>query len=95
MEKQRYWIQEDLLTVPVRGKGGKKRNVNIAQAVIEIIDAYVAAKREAFESFFESCRDTDLLQVRQKLDPVGSLSKIERARPMSEFHQRTPHGFGE
>lgn len=55
VSKQRYWIQEDLLQVAVRGKGGKKQILNIAYAVIEIIDAYVAAKRKAFESFIETC----------------------------------------
>jgi hypothetical protein len=54
--KRRYWIQEDLLTVTVRGKRGRKHELNIAQAVVEIIDAYVAAKKEAFELFIESCR---------------------------------------
>jgi hypothetical protein len=52
---QRYWIQEDLLTVEVHAIRGKVKTVNLASAVIRIIDAYVAAKREAFESFIESC----------------------------------------
>jgi len=61
VEKQRYWVQEDLLIVSVRGKDGKSRNLNIAQAVVEIIDAYVAAKKKAFESFIESCKDISAL----------------------------------
>ncbi len=52
---QRYWIQEDLLKVELRSKTGKRKTINIASSIIEIIDAYVAAKREAFESFIESC----------------------------------------
>jgi hypothetical protein len=52
---QRYWIQEDLLTVQVRASRGKTRTINLASAIIQIIDAYVAAKREAFESFIKSC----------------------------------------
>jgi hypothetical protein len=55
--KQKYWIQEDLLIVTVRGRDGKDRRINIAAAIIAIIDAYVAAKREAFESFLEACRE--------------------------------------
>lgn len=53
---QRYWIQEDLLQVPVRHKDGKDNIYNIARAVIDIIDAYVATKRAAFEGFLETCR---------------------------------------
>ena len=56
IEQQRYWIQEDLLTVAVRGKDGKQRQHNIARVLLEIIDAYVAAKKQAFEAFIESCQ---------------------------------------
>jgi hypothetical protein len=54
---QRYWVQEDLLAVTVRGKNGKENTYNIAPAIIEIVDAYVASKREAFESFIVACRE--------------------------------------
>lgn len=53
---QRYWIQEDLLQVTVRHKDGKDNIYNIAKALIDIIDAYVATKRAAFEGFLETCR---------------------------------------
>ena len=53
---QRYWIQEDLLLVQIRCKDGKDETINIAPAVIDIIDAYVATKRAAFEGFLETCR---------------------------------------
>ncbi len=53
---QRYWIQEDLLQVTIRRKDGTNHTYNIACAIIEIIDAYVAAKKAAFESFLEACR---------------------------------------
>jgi len=56
VESQRYWIQEDLLQIKVRGKDGKEKIRNIAQPVLEIIDAYVATKREAFESFIGACK---------------------------------------
>lgn len=52
---QRYWIQEDLLTVEVQTKRGKPKTLNLASVIIRIVEAYVAAKREAFESFIESC----------------------------------------
>ena len=53
---QRYWIQEDLLMVTIRNKSGKDITFNIAPAIIEIIDQYVAIKRAAFEGFLETCR---------------------------------------
>lgn len=53
---QRYWIQEDLLLVGVRDKQGKDTSFNIAHALIEIIDLYVATKRAAFEGFLDSCK---------------------------------------
>ena len=53
---QRYWIHEDLLLVTVRGEDGLDRTYNIAEAVIDTINAYVATKRAAFESFLLACQ---------------------------------------
>ncbi len=53
---QRYWIQEDLLLVSIRRKDGNEYTYNIARAVINVIDAYVATKKAAFEGFLEACR---------------------------------------
>jgi len=54
--KQRYWVQEDFLQVEVVGQSSKKNLCNIASAIIDIIDAYVAAKRVAFEGFIQACQ---------------------------------------
>ena len=56
VESQRYWIQEDLLQVVIRRKDGKDYTYNIARAIIDVIDAYVATKKAAFEGFLEACR---------------------------------------
>jgi len=72
--KQRYWVQEDLLIVSVPGRNRKKRDLNIARAVIDIIDAYVVAKKEAFESFIESCKEISALT---KTDVKSSIGFIE------------------
>jgi len=79
VEKQRYWIQEDLLLVKIRHDDGKDCFYNIAPAVIGIINAYVAAKRAAFKSFLQACQqivrlggqdpDTAVKFVRQQLAP--------------------------
>ena len=42
--EQRYWVTERLLSVSL-ASGGTAREVNVAEAIIEIIDAYVATKR--------------------------------------------------
>jgi hypothetical protein len=46
LKTKRYWINENLLKVPVGDK-----HVNIAKTILEIIDAYVEAKRLAFDNF--------------------------------------------
>ena len=56
VESQRYWIQEDLLLITIRRKDGKDYTYNIAHAIIDVIDAYVATKKAAFEGFLEACR---------------------------------------
>lgn len=50
VETKRYWINEHFLKVCVRGK-----KFNIVVPIVEIIDAYVAAKRDAFENFMSDC----------------------------------------
>lgn len=59
-ETSRYWINENLMNVSVAGK-----KQNIAPAVIEIIDAYVDAKRDAFDQFIASCEQIQQLQSQE------------------------------
>jgi hypothetical protein len=56
VEKQRYWIQDDLLQIQIRQKNGTDFTYNLAHAIIEIIDAYVASKKAAFEEFIDTCQ---------------------------------------
>ncbi|MBS0209840.1 MAG: restriction endonuclease [Planctomycetes bacterium] len=72
--KQGYWIQEDLLVVTVRNREGKRQDLNIAPCVIDIIDAYVAAKCEAFESFIDSCEEISALP---ETDEKSAIAFIE------------------
>jgi hypothetical protein len=79
MATQRYWIQEDLLLVQIRHKDGRDETFNIAPAIIEIIDAYVAAKRAAFEGFLETCRKISALG---KEDPKYAIEFVfEQLQP--------------
>lgn len=71
--KARYWIQEDLLQVSVRHKDGVDCLYNIAKAIIDIIDAYVATKLAAFESFLKTCREIAELG---KKDPQQATSFV-------------------
>jgi hypothetical protein len=58
VQKQRYWIQQDFLTVDLNDM-----SVNIASAILEIIDDYVATKRAAFEGFLDACRQISELSI--------------------------------
>jgi len=73
VRKQRYWVQEDLLQVKVRHKDGNDNLYNIAPAVIDIVAAYSAAKRAAFEEFLQTCRDIAQLG---KQDPDKAIEFI-------------------
>lgn len=58
VETNRYWFNENLLRFVVAGKA-----VSIAQSVIRIINAYIAAKRDAFKGFISACRKIQKLQA--------------------------------
>lgn len=52
-----YWINENALIVNL---GNAK--FNVAEAVLEIIDAYATAKKSAFEAFIVACEKLDAIQ---------------------------------
>ncbi len=79
VESQRYWIQEDLLQVTIRRKDGNDYTYNIAPAIIDVIDAYVATKKAAFEGFLEACRQIAELG---KKDPEKAVDfVVQQLRP--------------
>lgn len=51
-ETKTYWINENLLRISIG-----ESEYNIAESVIKIIDAYIHAKRDAFESFITTCNE--------------------------------------
>jgi len=71
--EQKYWVNERLLLVQI-GTGRKRHEVNIAKAVIEIIDKYVEAKRSAFKKFIEACKDITALSSD---NPRGAVEFVE------------------
>ena len=57
VETNRYWINENLLKIKVNDV-----IVNIARAVIEIIDEYINVKRDAFEVFIKTCEKLQVIK---------------------------------
>ena len=60
VETRRYWINENLLNATVGGQ-----MFNLASTVIKIIDAYIEAKKVAFEDFIRDCERMVSLQERE------------------------------
>ena len=55
-KNNRYWFNQNLLKVKIN-----ENEHNIAETVINIIDAYVEAKRDRFEKFIQTCKDAQRL----------------------------------
>ena len=51
-ETQRYWINENLIVIP----DGREK-INIASALLEIIETYIETKQDAFNSFRKTCQE--------------------------------------
>lgn len=66
VETNRYWINENLLIVELGGKSH-----NIANSIVDIVQAYVKAKRDAFDRFILSCENI------QNLRPISSNKAFE------------------
>lgn len=79
VESQRYWIQEDLLMVTVRHKDGSDHVYNVAPVIIALIDAYVASRRAAFESFLEACRQIADLGDKEPTQAISFV--LQQLRP--------------
>lgn len=71
LSTQRYWINESLLTVKIGND-----ILNIAPAVIEIIDKYVETKQNAFKNFISQCKKLQKAQDINASDTLGFLSSL-------------------
>ncbi|BAZ80825.1 restriction endonuclease [Sphaerospermopsis kisseleviana CS-549] len=69
IKTNRYWINENLLKLTIENK-----TINIAQAVQEIIDAYIKARTQAFTSFMERCQE--MIDIQQK-KPEAAINFIK------------------
>ena len=95
LQTRRYWINEQLLLVPI----GDDLTVNIAKAVIRIIDAYAAAKRTAFESFIEACSSLNTLDLKDEKKAAQFVAAQLEPNPTSRTRPRKQlilrfHGAG-
>jgi hypothetical protein len=54
----RYWVNENLLRISIDGQVR-----NIAAVILQIIDAYIAAKQTAFDSFMDACKKLQALET--------------------------------
>jgi hypothetical protein len=64
----RYWFNEHLLKVQVNG-----RDYNITTTVLQIIDAYIEAKKDAFEKFIEFCETVKSLSEEKVVEFITNL----------------------
>ena len=67
-ETNRYWFNENLLRIEIDGQAH-----NLAEAIIEIIDAYVEAKKGAFQRFIRFCESSQALKKPELIDFICSL----------------------
>ena len=68
LETNRYWFNENLTKIKVDGT-----DLNLSEAIIQIIDAYVKTKKGAFENFIRFCERTQKLTEKESIDFIGSL----------------------
>ena len=55
--ESKYWINESQLKISING-----HQINIAPAIIEIIDEYVKTKQDSFQRFVKACEDLQKLE---------------------------------
>lgn len=59
VESNKYWINEKLILTEVNGK-----KINLAVAIKEIIEAYMAARQSAFSEFMDYCQE--IIDIQEK-----------------------------
>lgn len=71
LETNRYWINENLLKVKIG-----KNTVNIAATILEIIDAYMKNKQDAFQRFIKACEDLQKVQDAQPNTVIDFITSL-------------------
>ena len=73
VKTNRYWINENLLKIAI-----DDTQINIAEAVIDIIDSYVAARRTAFSEFMLYCQQMIEIQQQEPLRAIEFIRSLLR-----------------
>jgi len=68
LKTNRYWFNENLLKIKV-----DEKDYNLAEPVIQVIDAYVEAKKSAFEKLMRFCQRAEKLEEKELIDFITSL----------------------
>lgn len=68
LKTNRYWFNENLLKIKVN-----KREYNLAETIIQIIDTYIETKKGAFERFIQFCESAQKLKDEEVIDFITSL----------------------
>ncbi len=71
LETNHYWINENLINIKI----GKK-NFNIAQCVIDIIDAYTQIKKDSFEKFIAKCVEMQRIESKSKNEVIDFILSL-------------------
>ena len=75
LSTKRYWIQENLLKIPLRLPDGSTETFNIARPILDIVDRYVEEKRTTFDRFIETCEQLAKLELRNSDESMNFLAK--------------------
>jgi hypothetical protein len=72
-ETNRYWINEGLLRVALPAAAAE---INISASAIAIIDAYVAARRDSFQRFLDSCRRLAEIEDEEAIEGIAFVESL-------------------
>jgi hypothetical protein len=64
----RYWINQNLLRVNIASK-----KYDLAESIVQIIDTYIDAKKNAFDRFINFCERAESLKESERVDFIMSL----------------------
>ena len=68
LKTNRYWFNDNLLKIEIDGK-----EYNLAETIIQIIDAYAEAKKGSFEKFIQFCESAQKLKEKELIDFITML----------------------
>jgi len=71
VETNRYWINENLLKISI-----DENEINIAPAIKEIIDAYISARRHAFDAFMSYCSEIMKIQNQKPNEAIAFIRDL-------------------